>query len=156
MTAALQEKNLTDSGKDIGENGFPEKTRNEYMTDVLLSPEFETGGDVIWERNSDHILQTNVKHTHIYHSPDGFEVGYGGSGPADFALNILAVVFPGNSTTELSDRAFELHQDFKNRFFVSAKDKGRITWDEIQNWIFETELDEEELPFLTVGYDDFA
>src|SRR6266436_5928682 len=26
-----------------------------------------------------------------YHSPDGFEWGYGGSGPADLALNILGL-----------------------------------------------------------------
>lgn len=27
----------------------------------------------------------------VYHSPDGFEWGYGGSGPADLALNILGM-----------------------------------------------------------------
>jgi hypothetical protein len=29
-----------------------------------------------------------------HHSPTGMEFGYGGSGPADFALNILAIFIP--------------------------------------------------------------
>ena len=34
-------------------------------------------------------IQTNVPWTVIRHSPDGFNWGYNGSGPADLALNIL-------------------------------------------------------------------
>lgn len=37
----------------------------------------------------------------VAHSPTGFEMGYGGSGPADLALSILADYFgPVNPTTE--------------------------------------------------------
>lgn len=43
------------------------------------------------------------------HSPTGFEWGYGGSGPAQLALAILADHF-GND-----DSAQELYQDFKFR-----------------------------------------
>ena len=32
---------------------------------------------------------TNVPHLVVHHSPTGYEWGYGGSGPADLALNIL-------------------------------------------------------------------
>lgn len=42
----------------------------------------------------------------VVHSPTGFEWGYGGSGPADLALNILA-----RFTTPQD--AYALHQDFK-------------------------------------------
>jgi hypothetical protein len=42
----------------------------------------------------------------VYHSPTGFEWGYGGSGPADLALNILALfVHPAE--------AYRLHQAYK-------------------------------------------
>lgn len=41
------------------------------------------------------------------HSPDGFEWGYGGSGPAQLALAILADLL------EDDERAVRLHQDFK-------------------------------------------
>lgn len=39
--------------------------------------------------------RSNVPRSVIQHSPDGFECGYAGSGPADLALNILnAFVLP--------------------------------------------------------------
>lgn len=41
------------------------------------------------------------------HSPSGFEWGYGGSGPAQLALAILADYLADN------DRALELYQNFK-------------------------------------------
>ncbi len=44
---------------------------------------------------------------HVLHSPTGFEWGYGGSGPADLALAILA------DATEDLELAQELHQRFK-------------------------------------------
>lgn len=42
----------------------------------------------------------------VYHSPDGFEWGYGGSGPADLALNILRMFVP-------PPEAWRLHHEFK-------------------------------------------
>jgi hypothetical protein len=46
------------------------------------------------------------------HSPDGFEFGYGGSGPAQLALAILLAA--GLS----DDRAARLHQKFKWEFIA--------------------------------------
>lgn len=45
------------------------------------------------------------------HSPSGFEIGYGGSGPAQLALAIL-LMFTDDRT------AVQLHQDFKWRFLA--------------------------------------
>lgn len=53
----------------------------------------------------------------IYHSPDGFEWGYGGSGPADLALSILFDYFKQDKL-----RAFGYHQIFKQEFIVPLKD----------------------------------
>src|ERR1700737_2041329 len=39
-------------------------------------------------------MRTNIPRSVIQHSPDGFECGYSGSGPADFALNILNAFVP--------------------------------------------------------------
>lgn len=36
------------------------------------------------------VAVVNIPHRLVVHSPTGFEWGYGGSGPADLALNILA------------------------------------------------------------------
>lgn len=61
----------------------------------------------------------------MLHSPTGFETGYGGSGPADLALSILADHFGedaamvelewrGNAVTEQRrSKALRLHQEFK-------------------------------------------
>ena len=55
------------------------------------------------------------------HSPDGFEWGYGGSGPSQLALAILADAL-GND--ELADR---LHHDFKWKFIAGlARDRPWI------------------------------
>jgi hypothetical protein len=63
-----------------------------------------------------------VKHL-VFHSPDGFEWGYGGSGPADLSLALLAdFLLRTSQATGLGvridetpeyQRAFALHQDFK-------------------------------------------
>jgi hypothetical protein len=74
-------------------------------------------------------LQTNVPHLIAHHSPDGFEWGYGGSGPADLSLNILhtllrLVAHDGAKTALLHDNskayqlAWDLHQNFKGYVIV--------------------------------------
>jgi hypothetical protein len=54
------------------------------------------------------------------HSPTGFEWGYGGSGPAQLALAILAD-YLGND-----DQAVVFHQDFKRCIIASLPYKGWI------------------------------
>lgn len=90
--------------------------------------------------------ETNVPWTAIWHSPDGFEWGHGGSGPADLALNILnAFVPPGSDDFEpvrmpiegkASRTAVDLHQQFKWEFLAKLpKDGGVIEADKIMRWI---------------------
>ena len=45
--------------------------------------------DIVCERVDARAVLTGVPHEWVWHSPGGFEWGYGGSGPADLALNIL-------------------------------------------------------------------
>lgn len=76
------------------------------------------GGDVrIW-RDERGIVHANVPHVLIQHSPTGYEVGYGGSGPADLALNILFTV-AGNRT--IAERH---HQAFKQKFIATMDEGG--------------------------------
>jgi hypothetical protein len=68
------------------------------------------------------------------HSPDGFEWGYGGSGPAQFALAILL------DLTDDGDLAESLHQEFKRRFVATAPKEGfRLAEEAIRAWISATE-----------------
>lgn len=89
-----------------------------------------TQEDIVLRRNSDDSLTANVPHKWKAHSPEGFEWGYGGSGPADLALNILLKF--GLSR----ERAWSLHQDFKWHFVAKIpKQGGRISVAEIESWL---------------------
>ena len=97
------------------------------MKKVKAIPGF---GDVVCSR-AENGIKTNVPRRIIYHSPDGFEWGYGGSGPADFALNILSV-FIGQEAAEEKG----LYQAFKWDFIAYLPHQGRtIRRDEILKWI---------------------
>ena len=66
----------------------------------------------------------------VYHSPTGFNFGYGGSGPADLARSILWDLigiepFPG------------LYQEFKWKFVAGWKDEWTITEKQIRDWMLE-------------------
>ena len=66
------------------------------------------------------------------HSPDGFNWGYSGSGPAQLALAILLEV------TQDTEIAFYLYQDFKFQFIATIRDQT-ATWEireaEIIAWV---------------------
>lgn len=62
------------------------------------------------------------------HSPDGFEWGYGGSGPAQLALAMCyhaLICLHGGATPELAERAQRVYQDFK---FAYVGRFARETW----------------------------
>lgn len=67
----------------------------------------------------------------VVHSPDGFEWGYHGSGPAELALNVLALFVP-------PPEAWRLHQEFKRAFVAPMPRRGGILrTTEIIAWIRE-------------------
>lgn len=86
----------------------------------------------------------NVRHV-PHHSPDGFEVGYGGSGPADLALAILNTFVPPGADGQPSERcyrgrcskfAMRHHQDFKVEFIARMpRAGGEIPAATILEWI---------------------
>lgn len=79
-----------------------------------------------------------------YHSPDGFETGYGGSGPADLSLSILADVF-GDTNRKVHifkglvpGLAWDLHQDFKweciARYPLLVGESYELLEERIKSW----------------------
>ncbi|MDI6872650.1 MAG: hypothetical protein QME79_15120, partial [Bacillota bacterium] len=67
----------------------------------------------------------------VLHSPTGMEWGYGGSGPADFALNILALFVS-------REKAMALHQEFKWAFVARLPEQGgTIRRADILAWLLE-------------------
>lgn len=67
------------------------------------------------------------------HSPDGFQWGYAGSGPAQLALALLLDV---TNNDELSTK---LHQKFKFQFVTKFGDVWSMTSEEINNWVSSNE-----------------
>jgi hypothetical protein len=64
------------------------------------------------------------------HSPDGFEWGYGGSGPAQLALAILLDLTGDRET------ARDNYQDFKCQFVASwQRDRWEVAEKEIRQWL---------------------
>lgn len=109
-------------------------------------------GDVICERlpeNGRPVDQSlctrfNINQTVVHHSPTGFEWGYGGSGPADFALNVLQLYVPKCTGGEpikcysgtCSVTAWGLHHDFKREVIAALpKEGGTIPGDLIRGWL---------------------
>ena len=65
----------------------------------------------------------------VKHSPTGLEFGYGGSGPGDTALNILALFVSPKE-------ANRLHQQFKwSHIATIPSDGGRLTFHTVLDWI---------------------
>lgn len=111
---------------------------------AALMPVFHRNAPILWQRSEDGQLMTNVLWQVVEHSPTGFEIGYAGSGPADFALNVMAELFPvknGGPTVKcfqgtVSRQAWQLHQDFKFAFLCGANRLGGcIEWREIETWL---------------------
>lgn len=65
------------------------------------------------------------------HSPDGFNWGYGGSGPAQLALALLCDV------TKDKDIALANYQDFKWCYVAQWGEHWQITDEEIRDWLIE-------------------
>lgn len=118
---------------------------------VGVPPLLEAG--LICRRLEDGRAACNVPQVIVQHSPTGFEWGYGGSGPADLALNVLHFLLPPREVHDFGDgrrmmegvlvggigvspEALQLHQDFKRHFLESMKeDGGHITLEEMRAWI---------------------
>lgn len=94
------------------------------------------------------MLESTKPLTHInYHSPDGFEWGYGGSGPADLALAILVNFLEEDPEEVLPyakagkggrSAAVLAHQQFKDQFIVGLpRSSWRLDEDVIKKWYYE-------------------
>lgn len=69
-------------------------------------------------------------------SPDGFEWGYAGSGPAQLALAILLDYFEWTKTEEPKRKAAALYQDFKFAFVAQfPKARWTLTGGQIDDWL---------------------
>ena len=143
--ATLQGKDISgdlcvrDQFSDVLENSIPFSQAlvlKRQPRRTLFDDPFEAG-----------LCVTNVPHLVVHHSPDGFEFGYGGSGPSDLALNICQLYlnmtgYEGKQTACYDGKcwtlAFILHQDFKSAFISRARKTGEtIPFERIDAWFQE-------------------
>lgn len=82
----------------------PEDTRR-FLPGADQVPDIHLARIPGTERNAGGAI-ADIPQRFVYHSPDGFEWGYGGSGPADLALNILGLFVP-------APEAWRLHEHYK-------------------------------------------
>ena len=96
--------------------------------DFMKAQSIDGFGDVVFSTGKDGAI-TNVPHRVIRHSPTGFSWGYGGSGPAEFALNILSCYI---GETEANN----YYQAFKRDFISPIKEtNGVIKCDDVMRWL---------------------
>lgn len=104
------------TNRDIFERPFDE-AKGDYVDQRQLLPTAMLVDDIhlmrtpvggMRDTDGEHLgdAMADIPQRWVVHSPTGFEWGYGGSGPADLALNILGLfVAPAE--------AYRLHQDYK-------------------------------------------
>jgi hypothetical protein len=96
-------------------------------------------------RAPDGTARSSLPQRHVHYAPTGFDWGFGGSGPADLALNVLARFLPlapaatgvvlrdGSSVSEV---AWALHQAFKYDLIATLpRAGGDISAKTIRAWI---------------------
>jgi hypothetical protein len=110
----------------------------EGPTDALIA------GITCW-RAPDGTAISSVPQRHVHYAPMGFDWGFGGSGAADLALNVLALFLPlapeatgvalwDGST--VGEAAWALHQEFKYDLIATLpRSGGHITAETIRTWI---------------------
>jgi hypothetical protein len=127
------------TGEDITVLRHEYKLQNNSIASTPL-----TDG-VVLRRDANGESETNVPWVVVAHSPDGFEWGYGGSGPADLALNIAEhalkhLGYEGNRQPcykgDCFGLAWEVHQDLKRKFIAQAPREGTvIPWQDILDFV---------------------
>ena len=96
--------------------------------------------DIARRREAGLVRVEDAAQAWAWHSPAGFEWGFGGSGPAELALNILL------QATGDRDFAAQHHQAFKREFVAPLPfDGGVIESAKISEWIGECRPDRGEM-----------
>jgi len=86
--------------------------------------------DIVCSRSEDGKANVNIEHKIIRHSSDGFEWGYGDSGPAELALNIMHEYF-------VKDIAERFYQDSKIDFIAKLpREGGTIVHQDVVHWLY--------------------
>lgn len=126
------------------------ETTSRFVDKPLPPEQYPLDEAVVLIRQGEQV-KTNVPHLVVHHSPDGFEWGYGGSGPSDLALNICEYymeivrqsghdvgdyVTVGKGDHCVRRKTIGVYQNFKWQFVASVpKQGGTIKANTIIEWL---------------------
>jgi hypothetical protein len=116
ICAGKEARDSSGAGNDDGNSDIHEPYNGgDIFIERVARPTVNDTGSIEVNRNAATGVRTNVPHTIKKHSPTGFNFGYGGSGPADFALNTL-IMFTDIET------AGKMYQTFKFEYIAGCKE----------------------------------
>ena len=119
------------------------------MSEMNFIPDRDLVNDgIVMQKSIDGLVETNIPWNHSFHSPGGFSWGYAGSGPADFALNIMEASLdrmgyegPAMKFTDdiiIFSLTARHYQDFKEIFLANIPEEGGvIPWSVVERWLQE-------------------
>lgn len=107
-----------------------EKSKSDCDTDVIVpydggdiwikriaSPAYNNTGQLTIGIDTCSGIKTNVQRLVYRHSPTGFNFGYGGSGPADLALNICRMFCKDDQFAD------SIYKEFKFKFCATGENE---------------------------------
>jgi Family of unknown function (DUF6166) len=116
------------TNEQIAEVGGNALTR--YFSDVKYVGIRTGNGCEVWVSRGDSVRRLNPRFDLRRHSPSGFEWGYGGSGPAQLALALLAD-WSGNSRFALKH-----YQEFKFKVVAGLpRREWELTGNQIRQYV---------------------
>jgi hypothetical protein len=129
---------------DVVADWVVDRARGFGLASVERHADGRIEGVTCW-RTPDGTARSSIPQRHVHYAPTGFDWGFGGSGAADLALNILARFFPliPDATgvalrdgSSVSEGAWALHQAFKYDLIATLpRAGGHLTAKMIEDWI---------------------
>jgi len=131
-------------GPDVVADWVVDRARAFGLASVERHADALVEGLTCW-RAPDGTARSSIPQRHVHYAPKGFDWGFGGSGAADLALNVLALFLPlaveGTSValrdgSPVSEAAWALHQTFKYDLIATLpRAGGDISAETIRAWI---------------------
>lgn len=129
---------------DVVADWVVDRARGFGLVSVERHADARIDGVTCW-RTPDGTARSSIPQRHVHYAPRGFDWGFGGSGPADLALNVLALFLPLAAEapsvalrdgSSVSEAAWALHQAFKYDLIATfPRSGGHLTATMIEDWI---------------------
>ena len=141
---ALVNTSPVSASPDVVADWVVDRARACGLASVERQADASIEGVTCW-RAPDGTARSSIPQRHVHYAPKGFDWGFGGSGPADLALNVLALFLPLAPETSgvalrdgssVSEAAWALHQECKYDLIATLpRSGGHLPAETIRTWI---------------------